>query len=85
MYRRNAYIETLNGSGIVLIAYTPAAESRHRGAFHESCALIFIHLDCSSGFANPAVFPHYYLFAWGRSALPLLQILFSFQFFCRSM
>jgi hypothetical protein len=52
----------------------------HRGDnFQKLAPTIF-----SSGFANPAFFPHYCVFVWGRSALPLLQFLFSFQFFCRS-
>jgi hypothetical protein len=27
-------------------------------------------------FANPEVFPHHYLFVWGRGTLPLRQFLF---------
>jgi len=34
----------------------------------------------TAGFANPAFFAHYYLFAWGRSALPLLPSLISIVF-----
>ena len=73
-------------SEIVLIAYTPADGSSTGEQFQKvarSTLLISaVHLDYLPGFANPALFPHYYLFARGRSALPLQRVLFSFQYFC---
>jgi hypothetical protein len=67
-------------SEIVLIAYTPADGSSTGEQFpNVARSTLFIsvmYVDFSPGppgFANPAFFPHHYLFVWGSSALPLRQ------------
>jgi hypothetical protein len=64
-------------SEIVLIAYTPAdGSSTGEQSQKVDRSTLFIsvaHLDYLPGFANPAFFPHHYLFVWGSSALPLRQ------------